>query len=114
MDKSNCSLNLIHTFAAKDRIPFVEADVAELPDESSILAVPLSAYMPTPEDEIHTTREVKVILQRILITWLPFFKELEDEVEWHIKHPFSDQSSLKSEMVSYQAHFEIITQSVTK
>lgn len=90
--------NMVQAYCAKDRVPTLHLN-DDQPDPEIIKDIALEKYLPTEEEEERLKDEMLVIIKRILVEVMPAFKPLHDEVIWHIQHPYSDETSKKSEMV---------------
>ena len=102
-DKSaTTSLHYFHFYAIKDRIDF--SDLSEEPihcDHYDKHQVALS-LLPSPEDDIAIRKNICVLLSRILFSNLAYFKLAFDGViDWHIRHTFYKEMSMKSDVVRY-------------
>ena len=110
----NRSLHYFHSFALKNRIDF-----SHLPDVYPHTCLPsphqLSlSLLPSKDDDKALVNSFIVHVSRILATHMPFFKvAFEDVVEWHMKHPYYDQMSQVSEVVSSCSFVVIIRKLLT-
>jgi hypothetical protein len=98
-DRNNKILNMVQAYAAKDRIASIHLDDS-IPSPQNILNMPLGCYLPSEMDEIDLRSEITTMVTRTLCQFVPAFHCLEDEVNWNIDHPYSKESSQKSECVS--------------
>jgi len=93
------TLNVVSAAVILNRIPSLKADFCNIPILSKAADLDWSTFLPT-SDELKKVRGHRLVLiKRILVKGLAIFERLEDEVEWHIPHKYSDQSLLKSETV---------------
>ena len=78
------SLHYYHAYVIRDRI-----DLSRLPFTNSSV------------DNAALSKNISILVSRVLIDNLPFFKEaFSDVVMWHIEHKHSDEMCRKSEVVS--------------
>lgn len=99
---------MVQTFTARDRVPFNGKNDVNVPDSSTISSIPIHTYLPSRQDEATHFNEMRTMVKRILVSWIPFFHSIEDTVEWHIDHTFREQSSIKSEMVKRKYIFFLL------
>ena len=96
------SLHYFHFYAVKDRIDFSDLREKAIPcDVADPLQLALS-LLPSPEDDMAIRRNICILISRILYSNnLEYFKVAFDGVvEWHIEHPFYQEMSKKSDVVS--------------
>ena len=101
-DKSGLSdIHYFQFYALKDRIDL--SDQSEVPPNPNALGQDqlLSMILPSAEDDVALQKNLCIILSRILFNSLDFFKQTFDGViDYHIKHPFYEEMSSESEIVS--------------
>ena len=97
----NRSLHYFHSYAVRERIDF-----SHLPDilppscMNSPQRVALS-LLPSKEDDQVLRQMFVTHVSRVLCKYMSFFKfSFEDVIQHHIRHPFYDEMSAKSEVVS--------------
>ena len=95
--KGNEMVVKTNSFAIKDRVPFEDDN----PDQRiKAMDIPIHAFMPSQEDYDNLKkRTVTIIVQRILKENSALFKS--SEVTLHIPHKYGQESSLKTEYVSF-------------
>lgn len=91
--------NMVQAYAARDRIPSLHLSDA-MPSHDDIKQIPLETFLPSAIDEIDLRSEMTTIVQRILCTHLAAFRDLKSEINWHLLHQYSRESSKKSTSVS--------------
>ena len=82
-------------FAAKNRVNF-----RHLPDDNNIPVqdIPLHLYLPSQDEYDNLKMRMEVIAMRIIKEHIPAFSECE--VQQHIPHQYSFESSMRSRIVS--------------
>ena len=105
LERQNTSLHYFHMFAVQNRINFSEQNdqcPVFQPDAVKDIA---KSILPSLHDDQELKKNIGIIVSRILVKHLKFFKlSFDDLVQWHIKHPFYEEMSSKSTVVSYK-HF---------
>ena len=81
-----------HRVSAKKTLPSTSGQPAE--------TLPPDILIPTSVDYEHFRLRMSIIVQRILVTFLPFLEELSKHILWHIPHAHSSEMSQKSEVVN--------------
>ena len=99
-DHSNKQYNQVHAFAAHDRVPCPYPYVEPLPTPETIAAIPFTAYLPTPEEDVALRSEMEVIVSRLLIDNIPGLQDLSQLICRHIPHFGQRFSAMKSDVVS--------------
>ena len=61
--------------------------------------IPLSTYFASLDDLRAIMERMVILVSRILVDHVPFFKRFSKEVNRHIEHTYSKESALKSELV---------------
>ena len=94
------SLHYFHFFAIRDRIDMSQYDF-DLPQKVSLDPEKIALkLLPSIEDDTSLVKDIAILLSRILVTYIPFFKfTFADVVSWHIEHKFYKEMSKKSEAV---------------
>ena len=95
-DRNNMMLNMVQAYAAKDIIASIHMNDS-IPSPQNILNIPLECYLPS---EIDLRSEITLMVTRTLCQIVPAFHCQENEVNWKIDHPYSKESSQKSECIS--------------
>lgn len=98
LETGNKTHNLTHSIAVQHRVTDNTKD-ATLP-QADILSVHNEAFVPNHEDYEALYADFKVLIQRTLVEHIPALKDYHDLVEFHIPHPYSKESSKKSNVVS--------------
>ena len=97
-DHQRQSIHYFHMYAALDRVNAVDLPADHLVGDIS--TTPLSAFLPSPADCKVLRANYAVLLGRIVVKKLAFFKVFEDCVVNHITHKHSDVMKQKSVIVS--------------
>ena len=97
-DHQRQSIHYFHMYAALDRINAVDLPTDHPLGDISI--TPLSAFLPSPADCKELRANYAVLLGRIVVKKLSYFKVFEDCVVRHITHKHSDVMKQKSVIVS--------------
>jgi len=98
IDHQTQSLHYFNCFALQDRV-----DLSQFPD--SVLRLDPSkldpkCFMPSKEDYCALEDTMIVLISRVLVQYMTFFREYASVVTKHISHPYSDEMSQKSTVVS--------------
>ena len=100
------SLHYYHAYAIRDRIdlsrlPFTNSPRIACPTDSSMIRSMALEMLPSSVDNAALSKNISILVSRVLVDNLPFFKEaFSDVVMWHIEHKHSDEMCRKSEVVS--------------
>ena len=98
------SLHYFHSYAVLDRV-----NCADLPSGApagDIKSLSFAAFLPTPEDCSVIRYNYSVLLGRVLVEKLSFFKKFQDCIPKHLVHQHSEEMKKKSEVVStYSIYF---------
>lgn len=62
--------------------------------------LPLDVFLPRTEDWNMLKKRMGILVQRVLVTYVPSLEIQRNNVCWHIEHEFSDESASKSNIVS--------------
>ena len=92
------SLHYFHSYAVLDRV-----NCADLPSDvpvGDVKSLSFAAFLPTPEDCSVIPHNYSVLLGRVLIEKLSFFKKFRDCIPKHIIHEHSSEMKKKSTVVS--------------
>ena len=98
VDNQNQSLHYFNSFAVRDRIPKEENSMES--DHPKIDSAPLSTFLPTVDDCTAIRDEYITLIARVLVEHLAFLAPFKPCVPQHILHAYSQEMSIKSEMVS--------------
>ncbi|XP_072022093.1 uncharacterized protein [Amphiura filiformis] len=102
-------MNMINAFATQSRNPPPPELSSKRPTAEEIQAISLENLLPSSQDQIRQTDESIVMVMRMLCKHIAAFKNVE--VEQHISHPYTDESSKKTPVVSQyimiSMHFKI-------
>ena len=104
--RQNQSLHFFHTFAILDRIDFSKFSFkfSTTPPSDNPVQIVLK-LLPSPQDDKALSKNVAILVSRILATHVPFFKRaFHDVVTWHIHHEYYEEMSQKSDVVSSPMH----------
>lgn len=89
IDKQTKSLHYMHKYAVRDRIDLSSfTDRPSLPDISKIK---VSSILPSVDDQSAIKKNFAVLIARVLVQNLPFFKDFGSGVERHIRHKFTHE-----------------------
>ena len=101
-DNQKTCHNYVHVYAVKDRVDLSGLSrIKRRPPDNLTPKDIAVAILPSIDDDKSVLHNFAIIISRILVTQLPFFKLVfEDVVEWHIPNKFSKEMSCKSEVVS--------------
>ena len=100
LDRQTVSHNYVHMYAIRDRISsFNLSRVRRVPPLLSREDI-AKAILPSPEDDITLKQNFSIMVSRVLVDHLPFFKfTFQDVVQQHIKHKYYKEMSQLSEVV---------------
>lgn len=100
------SLHYYHAYAIRDRIDLSRFSQFNSPrmthptDPSTLRSMALE-MLPSPVDNDALSKNITILVSRVLVENLPFFKSaFSDVVMWHMEHKHSDEMCRKSEVVS--------------
>ena len=85
-------------YAVKDR-----ALGLHLPDKqptASVTTLPLATFLPDVEDCVALRKEFIILVARVLIRYIPWFRCLQPVVPDHMHHEYTEVMAQKSEIVS--------------
>ena len=99
---------MVKVYAVQDRVPCLQLDDT-IRGAEEVLKIPLKNLLPGPEDKKSLRRDLEVMVMRILCSNMASFKGLADRVDWHIKHRYSDESELRSEVIAVSEQKMCIT-----
>ena len=68
--------------------------------------IQLNTLLPSNDDYIGLIANFCPLIARVLMSYMPFFSNLGDGSERHIKHEFYSKMSSKSEVVSIHVHLD--------
>lgn len=100
-EKQTQSLHYVQMYAVLDRTDTTQlSDVTPTRSQSSITEV-IKTILPSPEDNQTMANYFSILIGRVLVTHMPYFKTtFGDVVEWHIPHQFMKEMSKPSTVVS--------------
>jgi hypothetical protein len=96
-DHNNLSINWTHQYAVRDKVvnPTLETSSPQVdPDD-----LQLSALLPDRGVQQNMVHQWAVFVSRIVTKYIPAFQNFQKDVIWHIPHEFSNEMSVKSDMV---------------
>lgn len=103
IDKQTNSLHFFHYYAVRDRVNL--QGISDYPNPhlyTPISELPLEDLLPSSLDHEALSSNFSILVSRILVEELPYFREtFEDVVNHHIPHCYSSEMSQKSETVSH-------------
>ena len=105
------SLHYVQMYAVLDRTDTTQlSDVTPTRSQISIAEV-MKIILPSPEDNQVMANYFSILIGRVLVTHIPYFKTtFGDVAEWHIPHQFTKEMSKPSRIVSYDfKNINIIT-----
>ena len=97
IDHQTQSLHYFHSFAVKDRVNF-----SSLPNTISLINPPeidLQCFLPTADDQLVLEENLCVLISRMVVQYIPFFRRCTSKVKQHIDHPYSKEMARKSTVV---------------
>ena len=97
-DHQSQSLHYFHCVAVKDRI-----DLSQVSNACSFInhdEMKLEVLLPSHEDYENLQKNITVLISRLLVQHIPFFKEGRSSVTQHIEHQYSVEMAEKSKVVS--------------
>lgn len=92
------SLHYFHSYAVLDRVNC--GDLASDVRAGDVKSLSFAAFLPTPEDCSTIRYNYSVLLGRVLVEKLSFFKKFRDCIPKHIIHQHSEEMKKKSTVVS--------------
>ena len=95
IDETSHCTGLINVIASNERV--INADPATSRPRCSILSVPDTAFLPSVQENEKLREEFAILVERILVKYLPAFALFENYVRKHIMHKFSKEASQQSE-----------------
>ena len=96
----NKSLHFFHSYAVLNKVDFSNLPDFHLPTCLNSPKKRALSLLPSADDDRLLRQDFMVLISRILVTHLPFFKwTADDAVEWHIRHKFYEEMSSKSVVV---------------
>ena len=90
-------------YAVRDRVTG-----KELPNDvpiADVTKIPLQTFLPSVEECNHIRVEFGVLIARVVVEKMEYFRSLKPFVPDHMKHKYSDAMRLKSEMVSTACYY---------
>ncbi|KAK6178241.1 hypothetical protein SNE40_013049 [Patella caerulea] len=63
------------------------------------MSIPIHRLLPSTENEVLLQSEMKNMLTRVLVKYMPVFHNLDDEIGKHIPHQYASRSSAKSVLI---------------
>ena len=95
------SLHYFHHMCVRDRIDFSHLSTLK---RSSCLNSPEKMalyFLPNKQADDALIDQLAMLISRIIVTNMPFFSfAFSDVVQWHLKHEYYKEMSMKSEVVS--------------
>eukprot|EP00731_Ephydatia_muelleri_P020858 Em0013g585a len=97
LNSQTTSLHYFHTYAVKDRICFshLSTDPIEIVQDS----INFEMFYPTVGDNTQLVSNLETLVARMFVQRIPGLQSLSAEATHHIKHLYSKQMALKSEVV---------------
>eukprot|EP00731_Ephydatia_muelleri_P025385 Em0017g468a len=97
LNSQTTSLHYFHTYAVKDRIWFshLSTDPIEIVQDS----INFEMFYPTVGDNTQLVSNLETLVARMFVQRVPGLQSLSAEATPHIKHLYSKQMALKSEVV---------------
>ena len=87
-----------NAYAAKNRVE--PKGLEGLAHQLEAKDIPLLCYLPSQEDSEVLQHSMTTLVSRILVKHVPHFQQYyKDVVTWHIPHPHSEESAMKSTLV---------------
>ncbi len=85
-------------YAVQDRV--LGLHLPDCKPTASIATLPVTTFLPNVEDCVALREEFIILVARVLIRYLPWFRCLKVAVPEHILHQYSQTMAHKSEIVS--------------
>ncbi|KAL5505997.1 hypothetical protein EMCRGX_G007554 [Ephydatia muelleri] len=100
LNSQTTSLHYFHTYAVKDRICFshLSTDPIEIVQDS----INFEMFYPTVGDNTQLVSNLETLVARMFVQHIPGLQSLSAEATHHIKHLYSKQMALKSEVVIWK------------
>lgn len=98
IDSQAESLHYFQTYAVRDRI-----DLTAFDDTPPVLAeseIDTTTLLPSDSDYEELMKNFSILVARVLKQYMPFMEKYGSGLERHIRHKFSEEMGLKSEVVS--------------
>jgi hypothetical protein len=92
--------NMVQAYGSLDKIPTLHLDDA-IPSPDGINSISIEHFLPSDLDEIDLRSEMTTMVERVLCEHLPMFHDIKCEINWHLYHQYSQESSAKSICVSF-------------
>ena len=64
------------------------------------MSIPFKQYIPGYEEQANLKADMKVMVERICVTQLSHFNDLNEHIVWNFEHQHSKELSTKSTVVS--------------
>jgi hypothetical protein len=90
--------NMVQAYAARNRIPSLHLP-DQVPSADNLKAIPVDSLLPSEDDAAQLRASMTVMVERILVQYVPFLAHLRDDVTWHIPHQYTTESARRSELV---------------
>ena len=98
VDHQTKSLHYFQVYALRDRVDLSDfSNEVKMPDIDSIK---LDNFLPSSQDDNTMKSNFGVLVGRVLMKHIPYFKKFGHGLERHIMHEYSEEMSKKSEVVS--------------
>lgn len=98
MEHQRKSLHYFHSYAVFNRIDF--SDLASDQPIADVSTLSLSTYLPDTTDCAKLRENYAILLARVVVEEMPYFRVFRDCVVKHIKHLYSSEMKAKSVLVS--------------
>ncbi len=98
LSRRNQDHHWFNMYAVNDRVQGLH-----LPDNlprASVATLPLATFLPNVEDCVALRYEFIIVLARVLIRYLPWFRCLKPVIQDHMPHEYTEFMAIKSEIVS--------------
>ena len=86
-------------YAVKDRVSSNSTLVSDEPQQS-LDDLEMKEFLPSQEVQDEFMEDLKALIPRILVEYLPAYKLFSSEVVRHIPHNYSAEMATKSELVN--------------
>ena len=97
-DRGNTDLHLFASNFIENRLSFQH--LPNITPKHDIQTLPLSTYSVNGKEWLAYRETAKVIIARVMIDFLPYFRFLKEVIPDHIQHQYSDLLSKKSTIMS--------------
>jgi len=95
----NKSFHWTHAFAVKNRVK-PKADLCYTKPQGKVIDLEVGHILPSRDDLETIYDDLKPLVYREIIKYLPCYKQFKSGMQYHIPHPHSQEMNQKSEQVT--------------